>query len=100
MLYIRCWGDPKNKEDLKKFVTLGRKEEKELQDATKKQFVNGSDIFFLSKIEDDRFEIGAMVETVDGFMKNLNRFLKSIGLELINVDYEEVVFSVIDDMTL
>ena len=75
MLYIRCWGDPKNEKMLDKFEALGRKEERELQDVTKKQFVNGSDFFFLSKIEDDRFEIGALVETVDGFVKKLNRSL-------------------------
>ena len=98
MLYIRCWGDPKDKKALDKFEVLGRKEERELQDATKKQSVNGSDFFFLSKIEDGRFEIGAMVETVEGFSKKLNHFLKSIDLELVNVEYEEVVFSVIDDM--
>ena len=98
MLYIRCWGDPKDKKALDKFEVLGRKEERELQDATKKQSVNGVDFFFLSKIEDDRFEIGAMVETVEGFSKKLNHFLKSIDLELVNVEYEEVVFSVIDDM--
>jgi len=98
MLYIRCWGDPKNKEALEKFEMLERKAERELQDATKKQSVNGSDFFFLSKIEDDRFEIGAMVETVEGFSKKLNHFLKSIDLELVNVENEEVVFSVIDDM--
>lgn len=98
MLYIRCWGDPKDKKALDKFEVLGKKEERELQDATKKQSVNGTDFFFLSKIEDDRFEIGALVETVDGFVKKLNRFLKSIDLELVNIEYEEVVFSVIDDM--
>ena len=98
MLYIRCWGDPKNKETLQKFELLDRKDERELQDATKKQFISGKDFFFLSKIEDDRFEIGAVVETFDRFEMKLNRFLSTIGLELDNVEYEEVVFSVLDDM--
>ena len=98
MLYIQCCGDPKNEDILKKFENLGRKGEREIQDATKKQFVNGNDFFFLSKVEDAIFEIGAFVERIDGFEKKLNRFLSNIGLELINIDYEEVVFSVIDDM--
>ena len=98
MLYIRCWGDPKNKETLQKFELLDRKDERELQDATKKQFISGKDFFFLSKIEDDRFEIGAVVETFDHFEMKLNRFLSTIGLELDNIEYEEVVFSVLDDM--
>ena len=73
MLYIRCWGDPKNKETLDKFEVLGKKEERELQDATKKQSVNGDDFFF---------PIFSSAEEMGEYGKNFSKIQKHI-LEVI-----------------
>ena len=98
MLYIRILGDPKNEEALHRFKALERMDERALQESTKKQFKNGKDFFFLSKNENDRFEIGALVGTFDQFEMKLNRFLSMIGLELDNIEYTEKISRICNDI--
>ena len=98
MIYMRCWGSCEEDEVLIKYKEPERKFERELQNITKKQLVKGNDFFFLSKVEERLFEIGAVIESYDGLEKKLDLFLKAIGVKLTKIEYEEVVFSEIDDM--
>ena len=99
MLYVRCWGKPKNKSNVDKFIgTIERNAVLEVQEITKKQLVSGKKFIFLTEISMEKIVIGAFLENLDGIQKKVNRFLSTFGLDVQNIESEEVISTVISDM--
>ena len=106
MIFMKCTGVLEDEKVLQLFYDADyrkqRDHQKRIQDCTSKQLMKGNDCFFLAEFEDDIREvsIGAIVDNLDGFEKKLHRFLSSIKIDLINIQYEEVCFEVLDDLLL
>ena len=99
MLYVRCWGEPKNKSNVEKYIfNPERNVTREVQEITKKQLVSEREFFFLTEIDMEKVEVGAFLESLDGLQKKVNRFLSTFGLGVTDFESEEVVSPFISDM--
>ena len=99
MLYFHCRG--KLRENEKSYRQLGLIESgelQELQEVTQRQRMNGNEFLFISKIEDDRVEMGAILENSNELMKRIKRYLSSVGFAPAEMEYKEVTVREMDHL--